>query len=120
MSFLFTIIKIKASSNEVMDLRAASFPNHEHSHKHSGTYSQSFTIYDNFEFTRPPIPFYDSGYLLSTVDSQVTRHKSLDFSKMNYANTPVSRVYGSEIEITRSPNDFYPQHMLVNFIFKCA
>jgi len=118
---ILTIIKIKASSNEVMDLRAASFPNHEHSHKHSGTYSQSFTTYDNFELATPKDwPFYPlySDDLL--VDAQVTRHKLLDFSKIDYDYAPVSRLYGSGIEITRSPNDFYPQHMLVNFIFKCA
>ena len=101
-----------------MDLRAASFPNHEHSHKHSGTYSQSFTIYDNFE-RRDSYPFLLPKNFLGG-DHYVTHHKSLDFSKMDYAYAPVSRVYGSGIEITRSPNEFYPQHMLVNFIFKCA
>ena len=38
---------------------------------------------------------------------------------MNYNESPVSSILGSDIKITQSPNDLYPPNFRVHFIFKC-
>ena len=103
-----------------MDMKAARFPDHEHSHKHSGSYSQSFTTrephstIEHFLRTTGGNVYYKSGL------QQRTNYAEVDFSRMQNSAAEVSRIHGSGIELTNSPNDLYPQHMRVYFIFKCA
>ena len=104
-----------------MNMKAARFPDHEHSHKHTGSYSQSITTNEPHDTENTPLfdliedgSFYKSGLRART------NHATVDFSRMEDCAAQVSRIHGSGITLTRSSNGLYPQHMRVYYIFKCA
>ena len=104
-----------------MDLRPARFPNHLHEHKHDGGQSQSYKRY-YFDYEDWPVDGTGRSVYALPVDwlPGGQKKKVVNFSRMNRNSAPVTRIHGSGIELTSFSKDFYPQHMLVNFIFKCV
>ena len=102
-----------------MDMKAAEFPDHEHSHKHTGSYSQSFTTNEPYVTKRAEYRYQGSTFYKSGPRAR-TNHATVDFSRMRDSAEQVSRIHGSGIKLTSSPKDLYPKHMRVYYIFKCA
>ena len=115
----FVKIKLyKGSNADLMELKNARFPDHEHSHKHTGSKAYSFAsqrvAYDDIKKGSRT-----SGRTVVKHIYNESKSVNVNFADMENAPAPVTTIKGSGIEKSTGANDLYPPHMRVTYIFKC-
>ena len=96
----------------ILEFKDASLPDHAHAHTHKGTQSISYTSATSDSGTF-------SGMGIIPGAGTKSRTMTVDFSKMEPSEAFISSITSSDISKTVLGNDLYPQHMRVQFIFKC-
>ena len=96
----------------ILELKDASLPDHAHAHTHQGTQSISYKSASTSSGT-------PTGMGALKGASTTSRTMTVDFSKMNPSEAFISSIIPSDISKTVLGSDLYPQHMRVQFIFKC-
>ena len=95
----------------ILEFKDASLPDHAHAHTHKGTQSISYTTPDG--------GLYAGMGVIKGPGPAKSRTMTVDFSKMEPSEAFISSITSSDISKTVLGNDLYPQHMRVQFIFKC-
>ena len=101
-----------------MAIRAARFPNHEHSHKHTGIRDMPVKTAEPKYTRKTKDKGSDTVFSSNLYWSE--RQATVDFSKMSTSSAGVSKIRGAGIDLTNNANDLYSPHMRVYFIFKCT
>ena len=96
----------------ILEFKDASLPDHAHAHTHKGTQRISYTSPTSDSGTYAGMGIHKSS---GTTSETMT----IDFSKMEPSEAFISSITSSDISKTVLGNDLYPQHMRVQFIFKC-
>ena len=96
----------------ILELKDASLPDHAHAHTHQGTQSISYTSASTSSGT-------PTGMGALKGAGTTSKTMTVDFSKMNPSEAFISSIIPSDISKTVLGSDLYPQHMRVQFIFKC-
>ena len=105
----------------LLDLKDASFPDHEHKHKHFGT--QTYPI----SYRRGPLDTQDKGGIWN--GETVARHHdhnelaftsvTVNFGDMTEEYCPVTNIMSPKISLSTNENELYSPHIRVKFMFKC-
>ena len=108
---------------QILDLKDASFPDHAHKHRHTGSKTYSIAYKKGPDGIGTKKKGHDSSYASDAHQHNINAQTSVNvnFADMSEEETLISNFKNPNSKITKSSgeNELYSPHMRVTFMFKC-
>ena len=106
----------------LLDLKDATLPDHEHTHKHTGvkSFNVDYKRGEDDSGSKGGVWGGDSLAKSHRHDHLYTTNVNVDFAFMNTDSTPVTHIHAPKVTKSTNENELYSPHLRVHFMFKCT